>query len=135
MLAWLRTRPDGAGYGGRGTPARTRALRLPSGLPTPSVPRSQEAARTIVSIWWCCPRRLIKRPKITATEMSTWTPEQAKLFRAHIGSDRPTACWLLTLAGLRGFKTRQAEECLALGGGWPDAGLVAVNADGSPIRP
>lgn len=39
------------------------------------------------------------------------------------------------LAALRVFKTRQAEEHLALGGGWPDTGLVAVNADGSPIRP
>lgn len=39
------------------------------------------------------------------------------------------------LAALRAFKTRQAEERLALGGGWPDTGLVAVNADGSPIRP
>ena len=39
------------------------------------------------------------------------------------------------LSALRTFKTRQAEEHLALGGGWPDTGLVAVNADGSPIRP
>lgn len=30
------------------------------------------------------------------------------------------------LAALRAFKTRQAEEHLALGGGWPDTGLVAV---------
>lgn len=136
--------------------------------------------------------RLVKRPKITAAEMSTWTPEQAATFRAHVAGDRLAACWLLTLAGLRrsevlglrwadvdldagtitvaqgrvvvgggtvtgapkstrsartlrmprdvltplrAFKTRQAEEHLALGGGWPDTGLVAVNADGSPIRP
>ncbi|MDX1881864.1 tyrosine recombinase XerC [Mycolicibacterium sp. 120270] len=136
--------------------------------------------------------RLVKRPKVTTAEMSTWTPEQAATFRAHISSDRLAACWLLTLAGLRrsevlglrwadvdldagtftvaqgrvvvgggtvtgapkstrsartlpmppvmlaalrAFKTRQAEEHLALGGGWPDTGLVAVNADGSPIRP
>nr|WP_155942940.1 site-specific integrase [Mycobacterium sp. 141] len=39
------------------------------------------------------------------------------------------------LAALRTFKTQQAEEHLALGGGWPNTGLVAVNADGSPIRP
>ncbi|WP_421876734.1 tyrosine-type recombinase/integrase [Mycolicibacterium wolinskyi] len=39
------------------------------------------------------------------------------------------------LVALRAFKTRQAEEHLALGGGWPDTGLVAGNADGSPIRP
>lgn len=39
------------------------------------------------------------------------------------------------LTALRAFKTRQAEERLALGGDWPDTGLVAVNADGSPIRP
>jgi integrase len=39
------------------------------------------------------------------------------------------------LAALRAFKTRQAEEHLAIGGDWPDTGLVAVNADGSPIRP
>ncbi|OBB32565.1 integrase [Mycolicibacterium peregrinum] len=136
--------------------------------------------------------RLVKRPKITTAEMSTWTPDQADRFRAHISSDRLAACWLLTLAGLRrsevlglrwadvdldagtitvaqgrvvvgggtvtgapkstrsartlpmppkvlaalrAFKTRQAEEHLALGGGWPDTGLVAVNGDGSPIRP
>ncbi|OBF56714.1 integrase [Mycobacterium sp. 852002-53434_SCH5985345] len=136
--------------------------------------------------------RLVKRPKITAAEMATWSPEEAVRFRVHINSDRLAACWLLTLAGLRrsevlglrwadvdhdagtitvsqgrvvvgggtvtgapkstrsartlpmppdvlaalrAFKTRQAEEHLALGGGWPDTGLVAVNADGSPIRP
>ncbi len=136
--------------------------------------------------------RLVKRPKITAAEMATWTPEQAARFRAHVAGDRLAACWLLTLAGLRrsevlglrwadvdhdagtitiaqgrvvvgggtvtgapksirsartlpmptdvlnalrAFRTRQAEEHLALGGGWPDTGLVAVNADGSPIRP
>jgi len=39
------------------------------------------------------------------------------------------------LTVLKAFKTRQAEEHLALGGNWPDTGLVAVNADGSPIRP
>jgi integrase len=39
------------------------------------------------------------------------------------------------LAELRAFKIRQAEEHLALGGGWPHTGLVAVNSDGSPIRP
>ncbi|SIJ61492.1 phage integrase family protein [Mycobacteroides abscessus subsp. bolletii] len=136
--------------------------------------------------------KLVKRPKVTAVEMATWTPEQAATFRAHVSDDRLAACWLLTLAGLRrsevlglrwddvdhdagtitiaqgrvvvgggtvtgapksvrsartlpmpsdvlvalrAFKTRQAEEHLALGGGWPDTGLVAVNADGSPIRP
>ncbi|MGE0215892.1 site-specific integrase [Mycolicibacterium sp.] len=136
--------------------------------------------------------RLVKRPKTTNTERSTWTPEEAATFRAHVAGDRLAACWLLTLAGLRrsevlglrwadvdldagtvtvaqgrvvvgggtvtgapkstrsartlpmprdvlaalrAFKTRQAEEHLALGGGWPDTGLVAVNADGSPIRP
>lgn len=42
---------------------------------------------------------------------------------------------LAVIAALRGFKTRQAEEHLSLGGGWPNTGLVAVNADGSPIRP
>jgi integrase len=136
--------------------------------------------------------RLVKRPKFIAAEMSTWTPEQAATFRAHVADDRLAACWLLTLAGLRrsevlglrwadvdddagtitvaqgrvvvgggtvtgapkstrsartlpmprevltvlrAFKTRQAEEHLALDAGWPDTGLVAVNADGSPIRP
>lgn len=136
--------------------------------------------------------RLVKRPKVTAAEMATWTPAQAAAFRAHVAEDRLAACWLLTLAGLRrsevlglrwadvdhdagtitvaqgrvvvgggtvtgapkstrsartlpmppdvlaalrAFKTRQAEERLALGGGWPDTDLVAVNADGSPIRP
>ncbi|OBY30805.1 site-specific integrase [Mycolicibacter kumamotonensis] len=136
--------------------------------------------------------RLVKRPKVTAAEMATWTPDEAARFRAHISSDRLAACWLLTLAGLRrsevlglrwvdvdfdagtitvaqgrvvvgggtvtgapkstrsartlpmpldvmtalrSFKTRQAEERLALGGGWRDTGLMAVNADSSPIRP
>lgn len=44
---------------------------------------------------------LVKRPKITAAEMATWTPEEAARFRAHISSDRLAACWLLTLARLR----------------------------------
>lgn len=136
--------------------------------------------------------RLVKRPKITAGEMSTWTPDQAARFRAHVADDRLAACWLLTLAGLRrsevlglrwadvdldagtitvaqgrvvvgggtvigapkstrsartlpmpsdvlaalkAFKARQAEEHLALVVNWPDTGLVAVNVDGSPIRP
>ncbi|TLH48786.1 recombinase [Mycolicibacterium neoaurum] len=136
--------------------------------------------------------RLVKRPKVTAAEMATWTPEQAAAFRAYVAGDRLSACWLLTLAGLRRsevlglrwddvdqdaatvtiaqgrvvvgggtvtgapkstrsartlpmprevltalrtFKTRQAEEQLALGADWPDTGLVAVNADGFPIRP
>lgn len=39
------------------------------------------------------------------------------------------------LSALRAFKVRQAEERLALGGKYPDTGLVAVNDDGSPIRP
>ncbi len=39
------------------------------------------------------------------------------------------------LTALRTFKLRQAEERLALGSQYPDTGLVAVNADGSPIRP
>lgn len=136
--------------------------------------------------------RLVKRPKVTAAEMATWSPEQAATFRAHVADDRLAGCWLLTLAGLRrsevlglrwadvdhdagtitvaqgrvvvgggtvtgapksarsartlpmprdvltalrAFKTRQAEEHLALGASWPDTDLVAVNADGSPIRP
>jgi integrase len=39
------------------------------------------------------------------------------------------------IAALRAFKTRQAEERLALGPGWAETGLVAVNIDGSPIWP
>jgi integrase len=39
------------------------------------------------------------------------------------------------IAALRAFKACQAEERLALGPGWAETGLVAVNADGSPIRP
>ena len=39
------------------------------------------------------------------------------------------------LTALRAFKVRQAEERLALGEEYPDTGLVAVNDDGSPIRP
>ncbi|CAM2779546.1 site-specific integrase [Skermania piniformis] len=36
---------------------------------------------------------------------------------------------------LRAFRTAQARERLVIGAGWPDTGLVAVNADGTPIRP
>jgi integrase len=39
------------------------------------------------------------------------------------------------LIALRAFKVRQAEERLALGRRYPDTGLVAVNDDGSLIRP
>lgn len=39
------------------------------------------------------------------------------------------------LTALRAFRVRQAEERLALGERYPDTGLVAVNDDGSPIRP
>ncbi|WP_237077166.1 site-specific integrase [Mycobacteroides abscessus] len=39
------------------------------------------------------------------------------------------------IAALRALKVAQATERLALGGGWPETGLVAVNADGTPIRP
>ncbi|WP_236949232.1 site-specific integrase [Mycolicibacterium goodii] len=39
------------------------------------------------------------------------------------------------LAALRTFKVRQAAERLAFGNAYQDTGLVAVNEDGSPIRP
>lgn len=39
------------------------------------------------------------------------------------------------LVALRSFKVCQAEERLALGAGYTDNGLVAVNINGSPIRP
>lgn len=39
------------------------------------------------------------------------------------------------MSALRALKAAQAADRLALGGEWPDSGLVAVNADGSPIRP
>ncbi|GAC47484.1 putative recombinase [Gordonia aichiensis NBRC 108223] len=39
------------------------------------------------------------------------------------------------IAALRSFKAAQAAERLVMGSEWPDTGLVAVNADGSPIRP
>ncbi|WLP89949.1 tyrosine-type recombinase/integrase [Gordonia sp. NB41Y] len=39
------------------------------------------------------------------------------------------------IAALRSFKAAQAAERLVMGSGWTDTGLVAVNADGSPIRP
>lgn len=39
------------------------------------------------------------------------------------------------LTALRGLRLRQAEERLALGSRYPETGLVAVNKDGSPIRP
>ncbi|NVN51685.1 site-specific integrase [Mycolicibacterium hippocampi] len=39
------------------------------------------------------------------------------------------------MAALRGLKASQAAERLAFGEGYADTGLVAVNADGSPIRP
>lgn len=39
------------------------------------------------------------------------------------------------LTALRTFRLRQAQERLAIGSQYPDTGLVAVNAAGSPIRP
>lgn len=39
------------------------------------------------------------------------------------------------IAALRSLKAAQAADRLALGDCWPDTGLVAVNSDGSPIRP
>nr|WP_234809642.1 tyrosine-type recombinase/integrase [Mycolicibacterium tusciae] len=39
------------------------------------------------------------------------------------------------LAALRAFKVQQASERLALGERYPETGFVAVNEDGSPIRP
>lgn len=39
------------------------------------------------------------------------------------------------LDALRAFMVRQAEERLTQGRSYPDTGLVAVNEDGSPIRP
>ncbi|MFT4043452.1 MAG: tyrosine-type recombinase/integrase [Gordonia sp. (in: high G+C Gram-positive bacteria)] len=39
------------------------------------------------------------------------------------------------IAALKAFRREQASERLALGGGWPDTGYVAVQADGTPIRP
>lgn len=39
------------------------------------------------------------------------------------------------IAALRSFRAAQAAERLVIGGRWPDTGLVAVNADGTPIRP
>ncbi len=39
------------------------------------------------------------------------------------------------VAALRTFKATQARERLAIGGTWPDTGLVAVREDGTPIRP
>jgi integrase len=36
---------------------------------------------------------------------------------------------------LRAFKVQQAAERLAFGNGYHDSGLIAVNEDGSPIRP
>lgn len=39
------------------------------------------------------------------------------------------------IAALRAFRVRQAEERLALGEQYSETGLVAVNDDGSPIRP
>lgn len=39
------------------------------------------------------------------------------------------------LTALRAFRLRQAEERLALGSRYPETGLVAVNKDGSPMRP
>lgn len=39
------------------------------------------------------------------------------------------------LTALRAFKVRQAEEHLAMGEQYRETGLVAVNDDGSPIRP
>lgn len=38
-------------------------------------------------------------------------------------------------SALRAFKTTQARERLVIGEEWPDTRLVAINADGTPIRP
>lgn len=38
-------------------------------------------------------------------------------------------------AALRALKAAQARERLLVGAEWPDTGLVAVNGDGTPIRP
>lgn len=39
------------------------------------------------------------------------------------------------VTALRSFRAAQAAERLVVGPDWPDTGLVAVNGDGSPIRP
>ncbi|MCP9276585.1 MULTISPECIES: site-specific integrase [Mycolicibacterium] len=39
------------------------------------------------------------------------------------------------MVALKALRVQQAEERLALGAGHPDTGLVAIKADGSPIRP
>ena len=61
--------------------------------------------------------RLVKRPSVDDHEMSSWTPEQAGLFREHVRDERLLACWLLTLAGLR------RSEVLGLR--WSDVDLNA----------
>ena len=40
-----------------------------------------------------------------------------------------------TVALLRALKARQAADRLALGPGYPDSGLVLVDAVGQPVRP
>ncbi|HEY6427306.1 MAG TPA: site-specific integrase [Acidimicrobiales bacterium] len=40
-----------------------------------------------------------------------------------------------TVAGLRSWRARQAEERLAWGGAWTDCGLVFTREDGTPIHP
>lgn len=45
--------------------------------------------------------RLVERPKVTPTEMKSWTAAEAAAFRAHVAGRRDRALWLLTSAGMR----------------------------------
>ena len=52
--------------------------------------------------------RLVKRPGVEHHGIANWTPEHAGQFREHLRDERLIACWLLTLAGLRGGSSRTA---------------------------
>jgi hypothetical protein len=141
VLAFLRTRPDGASYaevcaefGNPGERALARlvasgeVIRPERGRYTaaraadPQRPKvaGGVTARTVVSMLVVLSSalddamaqglvarnvaRLVKRPKLTTAEMSTWTPDQAAMFRAYVADDRLAACWLLTLAGCAGLR-------------------------------
>ena len=137
VLAYLRTRPEGARYSellttfgepgikaldrlvSSGDVLRPQRARYVAALSTeperPKVPggvsnRTVCAMLTVLSTALTTAMKrgpvarnvaqLVDRPAIEHREMSTWT-QQVERFREHVRSDRPYACWLLTLAGWR----------------------------------
>lgn len=138
VLAYLRARPEGAGYSellskfgepgikaldrlvASGDVRRPQRARYLAASPAePDLPRVSGgvsnrtvcAMLTVLSTALTAAMKrglvarnvaqLVHRPTIEHREMSTWTPQQAERFRAHVRGDRLYACWLLTLAGWR----------------------------------